>query len=625
MRDIANLRKADTEKLALELEGVCQHAMHALGAGCFFYPSKLYALDQADVPLCLIQFSSSEEADPRQVKCECGEWWWQYQIPHLPTLYGQVHFCQIKKPASDECLSLVKTMFNLLGEKWQLQEQFDAAGALWDEIPGMTDPIALLETTLELMEGLFDYKDAAFLVGDDDGLLTPELGRGVQWSSAQSSTLRLKTTDYSQHSSFFSPEDSDPLAEWWVRLHRSRYDSSLIKTADCRCLPFYYQSCLIGVLIMTLRSNSEEPDATLIHLAQKTISAGLQNTRLFQSMNKYTAALSTVHTVHRVMSSSKNTSSLIQATTQLAADLMQATKCSIMLVNEEAAILEPVGKVGLSEGEIGTFPLHRSDGLPGWIWINQQSLIVNYLPEDTRFQDEPAIRYPDNYYLSMPLWDVKCLGVVTISGRDSTFTAADRDILAVLAEQTVIALSNTRLIEGQKRMIRQTLESMAEELEGPSESFKGITREILDLTCELRNQMGAEEVDLDDLVYACLLREAGRLRLPASLPSGSYEEGDNPELSLRIIKGMELPEMVTSIIMHHHENWNGKGSPHGLKGESIPLGSRILGVAEAYVTLRRGRPGRPPETPEKTLGLLKRLSGVKYDPKVIEALEAVVG
>ncbi len=75
-------------------------------------------------------------------------------------------------------------------------------------------------------------------------------------------------------------------------------------------------------------------------------------------------------------------------------------------------------------------------------------------------------------------------------------------------------------------------------------------------------------------------------------------------------------------IKHHHEHWDGSGYPHGLAGEEIPFGSRLILVADAYDAITTERSYRAATSPEQAIVELRRNAGIQFDPKVVAALEA---
>jgi response regulator RpfG family c-di-GMP phosphodiesterase len=89
---------------------------------------------------------------------------------------------------------------------------------------------------------------------------------------------------------------------------------------------------------------------------------------------------------------------------------------------------------------------------------------------------------------------------------------------------------------------------------------------------------------------------------------------EHPEIGERICDPLRLSRDFTPIIRHHHERWDGSGYPDGLRGEAIPLGARIVALADAYDAIVRGRPYRASRSPEEAFDEIRRFSGSQFDP-----------
>ena len=81
---------------------------------------------------------------------------------------------------------------------------------------------------------------------------------------------------------------------------------------------------------------------------------------------------------------------------------------------------------------------------------------------------------------------------------------------------------------------------------------------------------------------------------------------------------------VIPYIHYHKERWDGRGEPEGLSGHSIPLGSRIIAIADAYSALREDRPYRKAKTEAEALEIIKQESNEKWDPTLVNALECLL-
>jgi len=137
-------------------------------------------------------------------------------------------------------------------------------------------------------------------------------------------------------------------------------------------------------------------------------------------------------------------------------------------------------------------------------------------------------------------------------------------------------------------------------------------------------ELSEEEKEL--LKYAAMLHDIGKIGVrgiilnnPNGLTGEEYDEiKKHPLVGESIIQPIELLQPIRTLIRHHHEWYNGKGYPDGLSGENIPLGARIIAIADAYDAMKSDRPYRKALTEETAIRELKRGSGTQFDPKIVE-------
>ncbi|MEK7241305.1 MAG: HD-GYP domain-containing protein, partial [Planctomycetota bacterium] len=92
----------------------------------------------------------------------------------------------------------------------------------------------------------------------------------------------------------------------------------------------------------------------------------------------------------------------------------------------------------------------------------------------------------------------------------------------------------------------------------------------------------------------------------------------HPKHSVSLIEGGRLLAQEAPIVLHHHERWDGQGYPDGLKGRDIPLGARILALADTYEAMTSARPYRKGSPPEAAFKILREESGHQFDPELVE-------
>ena len=153
-----------------------------------------------------------------------------------------------------------------------------------------------------------------------------------------------------------------------------------------------------------------------------------------------------------------------------------------------------------------------------------------------------------------------------------------------------------------------------------------------DLSRKLCKQLGLNEKTTDLVYYAGLLQNIGKITLPESLFANkgklSKEEWEklqnHPNVGVNLLMNINFLSEVIPYIHYHRERWDGHGEPEGLKGNSIPFGSRIIAVADAYTAMTSDRSYRKAMSKEQALEIIKEEAGIKWDPVVVNALFEVV-
>ena len=153
-----------------------------------------------------------------------------------------------------------------------------------------------------------------------------------------------------------------------------------------------------------------------------------------------------------------------------------------------------------------------------------------------------------------------------------------------------------------------------------------------ELSKKLCKQLGLNEKTTDLVYYAGLLQNIGKITLPESLFANkgklSKEDWDklqnHPNVGVNLLMNINFLSEVIPYIHYHKERWDGRGEPEGLSGNSIPFGSRIIAVADAYTAMTSDRSYRDAMSKEEALAIMKEESGVKWDPDVVNALFEVL-
>lgn len=140
-------------------------------------------------------------------------------------------------------------------------------------------------------------------------------------------------------------------------------------------------------------------------------------------------------------------------------------------------------------------------------------------------------------------------------------------------------------------------------------------------------KLGMSDEELLHLRRAAELHDIGKVAISDSILGklGSLSEEEikimrqHATLALEILGAVQALQPTLPLIKHHHERWDGAGYPDGLAGEEIPLGARIIAVAETYDILTHGALWKEPLSVEEAKAEIRRCAGTQFDPHVVEA------
>jgi response regulator RpfG family c-di-GMP phosphodiesterase len=161
----------------------------------------------------------------------------------------------------------------------------------------------------------------------------------------------------------------------------------------------------------------------------------------------------------------------------------------------------------------------------------------------------------------------------------------------------------------------------------------GHSRRVAALSRSIAQRMGVSGTDLQNLFVAALLHDMAKIGFTDTMLSRAQRTLSEEERRIyqkhpvdaeMMLMGIDELSPIAQLVRHHHECFNGQGFPDGLRGEAIPLGARILLVANDYDGLQIGTISALRFNPEEALQAMEKARGVRYDPLVLDALRAVV-
>ena len=228
------------------------------------------------------------------------------------------------------------------------------------------------------------------------------------------------------------------------------------------------------------------------------------------------------------------------------------------------------------------------------------------------------------------------LPVIVLTGHSSiedmvaALDAGADDFLAKPYQQAELFArmrSAFRLRRAMTRLERATqiVASLANAVEAKDAGLVHHCRWLAHHSARVAARVGLRLDELEAVAYGALLHDVGKIGVPEHLlrkegPLSAAEwlvMRQHPEIGERICHPLTASRAFAPIIRHHHERFDGKGYPDGLSGDAIPLGARIVSIADAYEAMVHGRPYQPAQPHESAAVELQRLCGRQFDPALV--------
>ena len=245
-------------------------------------------------------------------------------------------------------------------------------------------------------------------------------------------------------------------------------------------------------------------------------------------------------------------------------------------------------------------------------------------------------------------------GIAVYSQSSRQWSEDEIRFLSLLANQTAIAIENTRLFEAEHtarkhaevlhmQTIQQaqdltlaydtTIEGWSRALDLRDKETEEHTLRVTNLTLQLAQAFGISDAELKHIRRGALLHDIGKMGIPDTIlrKSGALSDEEwammrqHPQLAYEMLSPIAYLLPALDIPYCHHEKWDGTGYPRGLQGEEIPLAARIFAVVDVFDALTSDRHYRPAWTTKKAIEHIRQQAGSHFDPKVVDVFSRSIG
>ncbi|MFQ5961776.1 MAG: HD domain-containing phosphohydrolase [Candidatus Methylomirabilales bacterium] len=419
-----------------------------------------------------------------------------------------------------------------------------------------------------------------------------------------------------------------PPPGWSIPRSKGRRVSLLV-------VPLRVSGRTVGVLEL-LRLPPSPPfqseDADLVAAVGHQLGMAMENTRLYSESAKRVKQSSTLMELSAILNSTLQISEVLRLAVEAATRLMECEVGSLLLLNEQCD--ELVFEVALGErgGEVKQVRLKVGEGIAGWVAKTGRPTLVGDVRGDPRFSRRVDTRthFVTRNMICVPARSRgRIIGVLQAINRrtDRPFDTEDQRLFESLARQVGIAIENARLYEQVKQTFFSTAATLAEAIEKRDPYTGGHVRRVVEISLAVGEELGLSPEEKETLHLAAILHDVGKIGIRDVIllkqgpltPEEFDQIREHPQLGAEILAPIKQLEAVIPAVRYHQERCDGQGYPEGLKGEEIPLASRIIAVADTFDAMTTDRPYRPRISDEAAIEEIGRCTGSQFDPKVVEA------
>ncbi|MBE0598003.1 MAG: GAF domain-containing protein, partial [Desulfuromonadales bacterium] len=327
--------------------------------------------------------------------------------------------------------------------------------------------------------------------------------------------------------------------------------------------------------------------------------------------------------------------STVEMLVEFTAELLGVNTCSLMLSDELTGDLAIRAAKGLSEDIIRRTRIRYGDRIAGWVAQEGKPLLIDNIETDSRFGRPNLQRqYASKSLMSLPLKiGGEVVGVINLNNRKDggNFTPRDLRLARVVSERVSTFIQNLQSQAVAEQAIGSTLAALGT-LIGALKQEQRIGCRRSELIDQLLERLGAAEEERDIALYVAMVYDLGLIPLDARVLGKkgklSLAEIDavrsHPLTSIDLLGEVEFSAQVRTIIRHHHERFDGSGYPDGLRGDEIPLVSRVLAVVDTFCAMTEARPHRLAMSAAEALAEIRRGEGRFYHPRAVAALLEII-
>ncbi|CAN5354725.1 hypothetical protein BH18ACT12_BH18ACT12_17990 [soil metagenome] len=392
---------------------------------------------------------------------------------------------------------------------------------------------------------------------------------------------------------------------------------------------------VVGVIVISkLGLNQfDDDDMRLLEVLAGHAAVALENASLYEAARREAERATALLEFSRQLSSAEGMDEVVSRIVDLSARTLGSPRASVWFQDAPGEDVTMRATHGYSELDHERLSRMHFDHLTAAEFLAGKEPFVVTDEQHEAITGAKKVGVGRPFAVAPLTLDGSRLGCVAVASPDEAgFTDRHLRLLAGVAHQSKLALTNAGNFQSLEKTFIETIEALANALEANDEYTSSDARWITDLALKVGEGLGLDGRSLKRLELGALFHDIGKIGIPEAILSkpGPLTDSErklvekHPELGERIIAPIDRLQEVRPIVRHCHERYDGDGYPDRLMGEDIPIESRIIFVCDAYHAMTTDRPYRKRLSKEEALTRLQEGAGTQFDARAVEVCKRVL-
>ncbi len=401
-------------------------------------------------------------------------------------------------------------------------------------------------------------------------------------------------------------------------------------------MPLKVKNKVIGVMHLFAKQAKAfgRDELVLLKTLANQAAMAIENARLFNETKQKAQELLGLYEVAQVISEMSNLSGALAQIVERVSAILNVEKCWFMFWDESRrALVAQKEAIGAVEEQLAA--LHATldeNKLSAQVFREARPFYTNEAEAEPKVREEFQGIFKLRNLMAVPLRSgEQTLGVLWAANKKESggFSGNDVRLFRTLASEATVVIQNANLYAKLHRSYFSIVQVISDMVDAREKYTRGHSERVSAYGVLIAEQLGLPAEQVEAITIAGLLHDIGKIGIsekillkPRQLSAAEYQKiKDHPRIGERILETVEFPWDILGIIRHHHEHFDGAGYPDALRQGAIPLGARILAVADAFDVMTSDRTYRKARTAGHALAELRKMAGSQFDPEIVTVFE----